>query len=301
MEPKGTLKDGTKINGTWKLYPSSMGAIMGLNKYKSPQKAIAELWQYSAKEFFEHAIEQKFGKAITTKSYVNRLIREDRQLLNCVTWSIKAKPNEYWKRKMCLGTNGKIMKRLGQILPAKAIPLVYSHIIGYIFTNSGTIGETEALQRVENIDIQSNQNLTPMYIEAKPYNGVITAEVDGWLLENNEIVGIVEHKQRQANPIYELPTDKPEEMVQINLYMHMTNLSKALWVQTNKFGQKQTCTNIEKNPTLVQDILKHATQTLELLNRIYDDETYRNQLLDDSYDPKYNIIWPNPLANEKIV
>ena len=285
---------------------------MGLSPYKTPDKAYAELWEYSAKDFFKQAIEEKFGEAQTTKSYVRQLIRRDRKLLNYVTWSIRAKHDEFWKRNFNVGEEGNIMKRLKQMFPdPRAVKLVYGQILGHIFTSSGTMGETEALKRVQNVDYWSEQMLSPKYVydtvtdnkqETNAFGGIITAEVDGWLKKEKETIGIVEHKQRQANPKYDMPTKdkKPAEMVQMNLYMYMTNMDKCLWVQTNKFGNKQTCTTIPRDPVLVKNILQKAVETVQTLNRIYTDVDFRNKLLDASYDPTRNIIWPNPERNTEI-
>lgn len=321
--PKSKLKHGPKIENIWKIYPSSMGAVMGLSPYKHPNKAIAELWEYGAKDFFKSAIVEKFGdKAITTKQYVARLMREDSELSKYIRWSVGAKSNEYWKRQLNLGSKdkpGKIKERLNQIFPDNpfAADLAMNQIRGHIFMRSGTYGETNALEMAnenveDTIDYWSKQMLEPYKIKSnEKFGGIITAEVDGWLKKGKArptkrvkrqkpsgFYGIVEHKQRQGDPKYPLPTKdkKPEEMVQMNIYMHITNTDRCLWVQTNKFKSeakvKQSYTMISKNDTLIQNIQEHCVKTLKTLNRLYDDKKLRYELLDASYDSKKNIIWP---------
>ena len=282
---------------------------------------------------------------MTTKKYVSKVIRNDLELKKFVNWSISARADEYWKRKMNLGyynsekkkwIEGKIEKRLKQLYPDNpgAQKLVLNGIRGYIYMCSGTYGETSALKRAKQryclntIDYTSNQNLDRLYVyndvitkdfkQTSYYSGIISAEVDGWLLRGCEptvitrarkrrklesikrpIIGVVEHKQRQADPKSNLPTidKKQEELMQMNMYMYMTNVKQCLWVQTNKFNAKgyapkQSLTMVYRDEQIIAKIKKTIHDTLNKLNRLYMDESFRKEILDASYDSKNNILWP---------
>ena len=358
MYPAPSSKSrGSNLKKQWKIYPSSMGAIMGMSKYDSSDEALAKLWQYGAKDFFQMSLKEEYGPdAKTITAYVDELIQTDKGLTSThkirgrdvpmkpletyIGWSTHAKPANYWSR----GSNKRnIEKRLTSTisnLTPEAKAVIHDELRMRIYTGSGTRGERDALIRAEQsyndtIDFWSPQMLKRKYVykenisdeqkETDYYSGVISAEVDGYLHEGKvspsvynayleetqknkgskkrkrtkecrdklveetkkqKFLGIVEHKQRQASPMTDLPTIdmKQGELVQMNMYMYLKDAQKCLWIQTNKFktkneAPKQTLTIIERDNGLIERIKAEIIKTIDTLNQLYTDRELRKRLL----------------------
>jgi stalled ribosome alternative rescue factor ArfA len=216
MYPAPSSKSrGSNLKNQWKIYPSSMGAIMGMSTYDSRDLALAKLWQYGAKDFFNICLKEEYGPdAKTVSDYVDELIQTDKGLTSThkirgsdvpmkpletyIGWSTHAKPANYWSR----GSNKRnIEKRLTSTisnLTPEAKAVIHDELRMRIYTGSGTRGERDALIRAEQsykdtIDFWSPQMLKRKYvykekisdekIETDYYSGVISAEVDGYLYE----------------------------------------------------------------------------------------------------------------------
>ena len=216
MYPAPSSKSrGSNLKNQWKIYPSSMGAIMGMSAYGSRDDAVAKLWQYGAKDFFQMSLKEEYGEdAKTISDYVNELIQTDKGLKSMhkirgkevamnpletyIGWSTHAKPANYWSR----GSNKRnIEKRLTSTisnLTPEAKAVIHDELRMRIYTGSGTRGERDALIRAEQsykdtIDFWSPQMLKRKYVykenisdeqkETDYYSGVISAEVDGYLYE----------------------------------------------------------------------------------------------------------------------
>jgi len=131
---------------------------------------------------------------------------------------------------------------------------VFDELKGKIYMSSGTRNETSALQLANErlkeaespwrVDYTSPQTLPPIFISgstgdkigaASGFEGVIKSEVDGWMIptDGTTRMGVVEHKERQSSGNdFPIIGSKKSELVQMQMYMYMTDLPRCAWVQT---------------------------------------------------------------------
>jgi hypothetical protein len=190
---------------------------------------------------------------------------------------------------------------------------VFDELRGKIYMSSGTRNETSALQLANDrlkstgeswrVDYTSPQTLPPIFISgatgdkigaASGWEGVIKSEVDGWMITNDctQPMGVVEHKERQSSG-NDFPTIgcKKSELVQMQMYMYMTDLPQCAWVQTKRYVndcniKAQKIEIIKRDETWISNIKKAMAEYITNMNTLYDSEERRREVLSA-------VVWSN--------
>ena len=83
MYPAPSSKSrGSNLKNQWKIYPSSMGAIMGMSEYDSRDEALAKLWQYGAKDFFQMSLKEDNPQLLLM--LLHEISHEDRWIFSLI-------------------------------------------------------------------------------------------------------------------------------------------------------------------------------------------------------------------------
>lgn len=217
-----------------KLNASEIGSLIGVNKYISKDTMLIKLWLRNDKESFEGSIERNNIKKINI---------------------------------IDLKENYKVKNQLK------------SYINNIKNIENGTINEPkiiELYQSIKNVSIKDNNKtkyslfINNNYEKLLYHKLVINGLIDG-IVVNEDDKYIVEIKDRQNKIFNEIPE---HEMVQIMIYMKMTNINKCHHIQKCNKEMKSEIIYFDNNKW--NEIEKEIVNFLDYFEKIYFNEIFQD-------------------------
>ena len=257
----------------WKLKPSSAGALLGVNKYKSRTQSLAEAWRDRKPGLFKQTM-QLLDIQQTKREVIRDAIGESDSMCHAIeqgvlsqTKSGRDKALAKIKEEAYSGVQTRSRKAFADRMVNEARSEMYKA--------TGILQEETSLNKSakkqgKTFD-KGNKKFYKLDIPGEPYGGVLWGLIDGFDPETNTII---EHKQRQNRIFFKIPK---YERIQCFIYMKMLGVQRVQLIQT--FDDQQREDIIVWNEKEWAAIYQGLVQCVCDLNRTLYDSVWCKQLV----------------------
>ena len=258
---------------TWKLKPSSAGALLGLNKYKTRTQALAEAWRDRKPALFKQTM-RSLNVQGTIREVARNAIGESDALCRAIEFGVNSqskagrdKAMSDIKQEAYAGVQTRSRRAFANRIVDEARSEMYK-ATGIIQEQNGM---NQAAKKQGKTFEEGNKRFYRLDIPGAPYQGVLWGLIDGFDHETNTII---EHKQRQNRLFYKIPV---YERIQCFIYMKMLGVHRVQLIQTFDGQQKEHIILWDENEW--EKIYQGLVQCVRDLNRTITDPQWCRQLV----------------------
>ena len=257
----------------WKLKPSSAGALLGYNKYKTREQALAEAWREKKPAQFK--IVMKMLRATATKEeQAKAVIRKSAAIQEAIQVGVCSGSR---KGRAIAIDNIKLEAYAG--VQTRSQRLAANNVVkqarSEMYKANGIRREDSGIQRSAKKQKKTfeagNKKFYKLDLPGSPHAGVMWGLIDGF---DHESGTIIEHKQRQNRIFHSIPR---YERIQCFIYMKMLDVKRVQLIQT--FEDEQREDMIYWDPDEWRTIHEGLVTCIEDLNRTQRDGAWRKTLV----------------------
>jgi hypothetical protein len=258
---------------TWKLKPSSAGALLGQNKYKTRDQALAEALRDRKPALFKQ-IMHCLHVAQTSRESARDAIAESDTLCSAIEHGVRSQTKSgrdealaNIRKEVFSGVQTRSRRQVAKRILDEARSEMYK-ATGIIQEQRGM---DQAAKKQGKTFEDGNKRFYRLDLPGEPYGGVLWGLIDGFDKESGTII---EHKQRQNRFFQNIPA---YERIQCFIYMKMLGVHRAQLIQTFDGEQREHMILWDEEEWTT--IYTGLVQCIRDLNRALKDTVWCKQLV----------------------
>lgn len=220
---------------TWKLKPSSAGALLGQNKYKSREKALAEAFRERKPAQFKQAM-RSLRVQFTSRETARNAIADSDTLCGAIEYGVRSQ-SKVGREEALASIREEAYSGVQTRTRHAAAERIVQEARSEIYRATGILQEQQGLDLAAKKQGKTfedgNKKFYKLEVPGKPFGGVLWGLIDGFDKESNTII---EHKQRQNRLFYKIPS---YERIQCFIYMKMLGVRRVQLIQTFEGEQSE--------------------------------------------------------------